>query len=66
MRDADNDNLELPFKKIGLAADLILNKLRLATQLSNVTEEQNEQREGETNARRGYQEKGAKYGSHIP
>jgi len=28
-----NDNEELPFKSIGLASMLILNKLRLATQL---------------------------------
>lgn len=65
-RDAhNNDNEELPFVSIGLASALILNKLRLATQLQT-NEKHREQSEGDTNASRGYQEKGAKYGSHIP
>ncbi|WNV09985.1 hypothetical protein [Tardiphaga sp. 709] len=39
-----NDNEELPFKSIGLASMLILNKLRLATQLE-VTEQEKDETE---------------------
>jgi hypothetical protein len=65
MKEHNNDNDELPFVSIGLASALILNKLRLATQLSDSAKQKDEGREGDTNAGRGYQEKGAKYGSHI-
>ena len=62
----DNDNDKFPFVSIGLAALLILNKLRLAAQLLEMPEEQDKRGKGDTNAGRGYQEKGAKYGGHIP
>jgi len=60
-----NDNEPDPWSSIGLQAAMIVNKLRLQAQLDSAKQE-NEGREGDTNAGRGYQEKGAKYGRRIP
>lgn len=38
MKEASNDNEEFPFVSIGLASALILNKLRLATQLGSASD----------------------------
>lgn len=47
MRDADNENFPLTFSKLGLAAALIFNRLRVEAQLLNVaTQEKDEPAEG--------------------
>jgi hypothetical protein len=66
MRDACNDNDELSFRSIGLAAALILNRLRLATQLE-ATEEQQKDRNGKTDgsdAEKQREEKQRQYIEH--
>lgn len=60
-----NDNDPDFWSSIGLQAAMIVNKLRLQTQLDSAKQE-NEDGEGDTNAGRRYQERGAKHGSRIP
>ena len=57
MKEALNDNDELPFVSIGLASMLILNKLRLATQLKANEEQHEEEHDDRTRSAEAQQDR---------
>jgi hypothetical protein len=53
----DNENEPLIFTKIGLAAALVMNRLRCELQILDADKKQNPERPGDTNAGRTEEEK---------